>query len=107
MNAHDESKPFPADDGFMEAAKLIVDSGVMDKAMSSSEELDRLRNELADTKLSLEVANRMLHDIAIERDYAEEQFHAARAEAERLTAIIRSCRVCREQLESAGPPPKI
>jgi hypothetical protein len=30
----------------------------------------------------------------------------ARTEVERLTAILRNCRVCREQLESAGPPPK-
>jgi hypothetical protein len=113
MNTTDESKP-PMHNGM--TAHDESNERWQDRC-------DALTKELADAKLSLECANRVTLETAKERDYFEEQFHAARAEAEKLRAALERLRdgdfvgtpinrgcgammLIDQALESTSPPPK-
>jgi len=90
MNATDESKAEP----WGEAARILTGRHqivvqwniLLEETIRKAclEYAAQQTKELADAKLSLECANRVTLETAKERDYVQEQFHAARAECERL-----------------------
>jgi hypothetical protein len=96
MNAHDESNERWQDRSdalAKELAKELADEQERHRATlqllsKADAEFAKVMIERDGARLDLECARRIILETTKERDEAEEQFHAARAEAERLKAAL-------------------